>query len=250
MSVSTNRGVLICIEGIDGSGKTTLCQNLFSYFKNLNRLSEKCCKISFPEIHNQTGKLIEEILRKTEYVDNEILTFLFALNRYEMKDTIEKLLENGITLFVDRYTLSGLAYARAILDSSFYEWITEINAFDIIPDLTLYLDVSLETAVNRKTEKEKLYDGDIEKLEQIQNNYRWLIETEKNLGKIIELDGEQNEEMLLHNAVFEIEKILMENARQPVQQLRRKDTNEKLEIIFEAFKKIFENDHPPLPPSL
>ena len=75
MTYSLKKGWLIAIEGIDGAGKTTLVNNLQSYYENKDY---KCSKFKEPT-DGQYGKKIKELAlygRDSYTAMDEMLLFL------------------------------------------------------------------------------------------------------------------------------------------------------------------------------
>lgn len=111
------RGKLIVFEGCDRSGKSSQCQRQFA------KLSEriKCKKLVFPGIFlfntaDRTtiiGQMINQYLQGSCELDDHVIHLLFSANRWEVAKNIEKLLNEGITLIVDRYLYSGIAFSAA-----------------------------------------------------------------------------------------------------------------------------------------
>jgi dTMP kinase len=46
-------------------------------------------------------------------MSNEAVHLLFALNRWEMKNTILEMMSNGTNVICDRYAYSGIVYSAA-----------------------------------------------------------------------------------------------------------------------------------------
>ena len=158
-NIMTYSGVFIAVEGVDGSGKST----------QIKLLSEKLAELGYV-IHTTTepssGKL-GPILR--DYLSNPnsqhtVDALLFAADRIEhYHEEILPKLQSGAIVICDRYKLSSIIYQG--LNGLSEEWIKMINSKVPDPDLTLYLDVSAEIAVNRfennrnKLEKFETYDN-------------------------------------------------------------------------------------------
>jgi thymidylate kinase len=97
--------MIIAIEGLDGSGKTTLGKLLAA------RLGGHYLK--FPNRQTTSGKLIDHHLRSSAYVLPESFQALQVVNRIEQLPTLLAC-HNHATHHVvcDRYTASGLVYGR------------------------------------------------------------------------------------------------------------------------------------------
>lgn len=74
---------------------------------------KKAQYINFPDRSTECGSLIGKFLTNKQEFADETIHLLFSLNRWEIKMKMEKLLMEGITLVVDRYSYSGVAYSAA-----------------------------------------------------------------------------------------------------------------------------------------
>lgn len=148
--------MLIAICGIDGSGKTTQIQMLQQYF------SEKKTDIYLTK---QPTSFYRQYDRFRDYVNGNYLfndkTILYELALLSAADKIrhyetEILPNNNRLIISDRYVFSAYAYfiARGIND---IEWLTSINKFLPLPDLTIYLDIDPEIAFDRIVSRDGRY---------------------------------------------------------------------------------------------
>lgn len=153
----------IVIEGIDGSGSTSQSQELTNYFRGLGRQTVFTFEPSTGPVGMMirlalTGRLkgrvengfhrseAEEAETSTE-LDPMTMALLFAADRRDhVTADVAPNLERGRTVICDRYLLSTLAYQGL---ATSIEWLLEINATAIRPDLTIYLDVDAERARQR-----------------------------------------------------------------------------------------------------
>lgn len=103
--------------------------------------------MNFPARHTPCGALINSYLTNKEDFTDEGIHLLFTLNRWEAKNQIEKLLNEGTTLIVDRYSYSGVAFSAAKgLDIN---WCKAPEAGLFKPDLVIYLTLSAEAMARR-----------------------------------------------------------------------------------------------------
>lgn len=139
------RGLFICIEGIDASGKTTHSKIL------VERLRERGIPSRYTKEPSEgmIGQLIEKfILKRDSRIHIAIEALLFAADRLNhIEREISPALAKGEIVVSDRYLYSSLAYqGGAGLD---LDWIKSINRFAIKPDLAIYIDVPPEIALKR-----------------------------------------------------------------------------------------------------
>lgn len=103
------RGALIVMEGLDRSGKSTQCKKLVESLEQRNIPAKF---MNFPDRTTFIGKVINEYLRnKNCPLNNQTIHLLFSANRWENLEKMENLLREGVTLIIDRYSYSGIAYS-------------------------------------------------------------------------------------------------------------------------------------------
>jgi dTMP kinase len=145
----TKRGLLIAIEGIDGSGKQTQAKLLEH---SLSSRGYNVLATGFPQYESWFGHMVGKFLNgdfgPLESVDPHFTALLYAGDRFESKTRIESALNEGQIVLVDRYVASNLAHqvARAAPEkrSEFLRWIEHLEyAIYGLPreNLILYLRV-------------------------------------------------------------------------------------------------------------
>jgi dTMP kinase len=143
------RGRLITIEGLDGSGKTTLCQGLAAALPEARLLREP----GGVELSERIRALVKD---PSLEVDPRAEALLYAAARAQLVATlVAPLLENGTTVLLDRFVDSSLAYQGAGRGLG-VEAVRAINDFGtggLVPDLTLLLRV--DPAVGRARQSDR-----------------------------------------------------------------------------------------------
>ena len=160
----TTRGLLISIEGIDGSGKHTQARILEH---SLLTRGLVVYATGFPQYDSWFGSMVGKFLNgefgSLRAVDPHFSALLYAGDRFEAKPRIESALNEGQIVLVDRYIASNLAHqvarAEATKRSEFLRWIEHLE-YTIygLPkeDLILYLRVPPSQAqmlVGQKSER-------------------------------------------------------------------------------------------------
>ena len=144
------KGIFITFEGTEGSGKTTIINNIE---KELKEKGFKVIKTREPGGSNISEE-IRNIILNVENVEMDKITeaLLYAASRRQhVIEVIKPHLEKGYIVLCDRYVDSSLAYqgyARGIGIEKVYQ----LNQFAIeglLPDLTLYIDVKPEIGLKR-----------------------------------------------------------------------------------------------------
>lgn len=157
------RGLLIAVEGIDGSGKHTQAKLLEHA---LHARGQKILATGFPQYESwfghMVGKFLDGELGSLEAVDPHFSALLYAGDRFEAKSRLVSALDAGQIVLVDRYVSSNLAHqvARAAPEkrSEFLRWIEHLE-YSIYgmprEDLILYLRVPPNQAQKLVAQKSK-----------------------------------------------------------------------------------------------
>lgn len=136
------KGLLIAFEGIDGSGKSSQA-SLLKDWVDMKRDSYLTEWNSSEWIHD----IIKEAKKK------DLLTPLtFSLiHATDFSDRYEKyilpMMKTGFIVICDRYVYT--AYARDSVRGVDLEWVKKLYSFAIKPDITFYIKVSPEVALER-----------------------------------------------------------------------------------------------------
>lgn len=191
----------LSIEGLDGSGKTTVLNAIKEEYPNVVTTSEPS--------ELWTGGQVRECLQK----DTEPLTdfYFFMADRINhIEDTIRPVDESGGLVVSDRYSDSTRAYQPvALSESRHFDSQTHAKLFiedtmaawEYEPDLTIYLDISVDTAIERSDGEEKYENREF--LEKVKDNYDALIDAERDRFAVI--DGDQSKEQVARSAVSMLE---------------------------------------------
>ena len=174
-----DRGIFICIEGLDGCGKTTQAKLL------VRRLKRKRSSLYTAEpSKGDLGKFIKKsYLHADKRGAAEVEALLFAADRIEhVNNEIIPALNQGRIVVSDRYVFSSLAYQGAAgLDLG---WIETINKQAIGPDLAIFIDVEPATVVQRLKKKKSVMEN-LETQLKVREVYRKYVE----VGKLVRIDG-------------------------------------------------------------
>ena len=147
--------MFISFEGIEGSGKSSLIKNLKNYYKN------HALDVFFTKEPGGTelGEKIREILLDpTSNIDPSSELFLLMADRvHHVKNKINPNLNENKIVFCDRYIDSTIAYQGGgrDLDDKDIEGMIKMLKLPI-PDLTILLDVPVETGLMRAKERSEL----------------------------------------------------------------------------------------------
>lgn len=175
----SKKGVFICIEGLDGSGKTTQSKLLA---KKL-RKSHNAFYTAEPTRGNIGTFIRKCCLYGEKRLSTVVEALLFAADRVEhVENGIRPALREGRLVISDRYVYSSLAYQGAAGLS--LDWIEKLNEHALKPDLAVFIDVELETVMNRLKSKRSIMEN-METLQKVRDVYLKFVAK----GELVRLDG-------------------------------------------------------------
>lgn len=200
----------ITFEGGEGSGKTTLIQEVARHFERLGRRVVVTREPGGIDIAEQIRDVI--LNRSNTAMDGRTEALLYAAaRRQHWVERINPALEHGDLVLCDRFIDSSLAYqgyARGLgVDEVFH--INQFATEGRLPVLTLWLDLDPEVGLariadNKHREVNRL---DLEKLEfhqRIRRGYQLL--AERYPERICRIDADQPVDTMKTEAIAHIEK--------------------------------------------
>jgi len=216
------RGKLIVIEGVDGSGKTTQTQLLVA---RLRMIGKQVQTIKYPR-HNTPffGKMVDEYLTgkfgPADKLGPHLASLLFACDRFETKSQLLSWLSVGNWIVPDRYMTSNLGHqlgkiSKITEKEEFINWAEEMEyrVFGIPrPDLVIYLDLPIkiiENLINKRAKETKAialdgHESNLEHLKKAQDAYRFCL---KKFPYWTEINCMEHDELLpaeeIHKKIWE-----------------------------------------------
>lgn len=202
---SLTSGVFITVEGIDGSGKTTLTKNLYKYFIDQN----------FPVIMTKEpsetaiGQQIRSFFKEDNKVSNKAEYLLFAADRAEhFNEIVIPNLNAKKIIISDRSGYSSLAYQGYGhgLDLNMIKQINNWVMNNIEPDYIFYLKIDVTTALERISKRmgEISKFENLEFLKKVSKGFDIIFNDKKN---VIVLDATKSSEELFNSAIENIKAI-------------------------------------------
>lgn len=148
---ATQPGLLISFEGAEGSGKTTQIELLVPRLEKLGRQ----VKVTREPGGTEIGEEIRHLLIRSngsEPISPEAELLLFAASRAQLvRQVLVPALAKGTIVLSDRFLDSTTVYQGAGRSLS-PDPVNQINQFavgDVLPDLTIVLDVPAEVSMKR-----------------------------------------------------------------------------------------------------
>ena len=191
------KGKFICVEGLDGSGKATQGKRLFEFLKGKGLP----VILTSEPTSGPIGSRIRRILKKEEPAPGAYdFQKMFSEDRKRhCKKIIIPALKSGTNVVTLRYEVSTQCYGQAfgVPEKHINIW----NASVIKPDLTIIIDASAQTCLERlgKRNQSLEYFEKLDSLEKIARHYRRY--GGENHGTRM-IDGELSEEEVFEKVVL------------------------------------------------
>ena len=192
--------MLVTLEGLDGSGKTTVWEVLREEFPELVYTREPT--------DTWYG---EAVNRSIEDDDADPLAELFlytADHAAHLAETVRPALAEGKVVVSDRYSDSRYAYQAVSIEGEVkrpLEYIRGVHQpWTRPPDATLYFDVDPETGAARSGATNKFEQAAF--LSQVRSNYERLVDVEP--GRFVRIDATRSPEEVIDSAVDVLEHLL------------------------------------------
>lgn len=143
LTPNTNKGKLIVVEGIDGSGKSTQIDLLTKWLAKQGK-PVYFSEWNSSELVKSTTRLgkQEKMLTPTSF---SLLQATDFAHRWE--NNILPMLKAGAIVLADRYAFT--AFARDVARGVDPDWVRNLYSFAVMPDLVMYFHVPLNVAVDR-----------------------------------------------------------------------------------------------------
>ena len=172
--MNNNKGILIVIDSLDGSGKETQTTLLAEYLYNIGVDYHLA---SFPNYNSPSSHGVKKLLAG-DFPDNNHFasSLLFTYDRMlSMNDkrvngedvyTLKEFYENGGVIICDRYTSSNILYQSIGLEADesvkeYIDWMDDLEYGKLglpRPDRILFLDVPPITAIDNIRKRNKGFD--------------------------------------------------------------------------------------------
>lgn len=197
--------MFISLEGIEGCGKSTLLDGIAHALETEGR---RIVRVREPG-GTPAGDRVRALFLDTN-VRIGGLTEMMLINASRAQltaDVIRPALAEGSVVLADRYVHSSLAYqgyGRGVPLETVSK-VCEIATDALMPDLTLFVDISVETSLRRVAQRGETIDrldGETRAFhERVREGYKRLAEHD---GRVVTVDGELPPEAVLDAALAAI----------------------------------------------
>lgn len=175
----------VALEGVDGSGKTTVGKALVAA---LERRGGQAIFVREPG-GTPVGEAVRSLLLDSERLDDWAEVFLFAAQRAELAHSvIRPALDAGTWVVSDRSYYSSIAYQGRARGLGEYRVrsINETGLDGVLPDHVFVLDVDPDVALDRQDSPDRIGKEGIEFQSSVRDAY---LELAKEEDKVVLLDG-------------------------------------------------------------
>ncbi|MFK0120129.1 dTMP kinase [Streptomyces sp. NPDC090994] len=202
-----DRYPFIVVEGLDGTGKTTLRKGLFRLFEGLFRITPLAVLTTNFLDAAVALDLVEGKYQPTEENRDRYLAALAA----DKQATADRLIAPGLPtrpVIADRWLLSELAFFAVKHDRAPKETYARLTEqLRLVPDLTLVLDITPETAMERAADRPgdaTRPDWDVMEVQaRVREVYQSVVGTPgvfPALGEVVRINAAQDRATVLHTA--------------------------------------------------
>ena len=180
----------IAFEGIDGSGKTSIIENLSDI---LNSQNKEHIIVREPG-GTSVGEGIRELLLSHDYQVNPLAeALLMSASRAQLiQETVKPSLDNGQIVITDRSAYSSVAY-QGVGRELGYKKIYELNDLaieSIWPKKVVLLDIDPKVSLSRQKIVDRIGSGEIEFFQKVRSGYLQLAKEFEN--NFLVLNAENN----------------------------------------------------------
>jgi len=202
--------MFISFEGIDFSGKSTQIELLKDYLVEHNKKVEILREPGGTEISEKVRRILLDNKNEKMFAEAELL--LFSASRAQLvREKIRPYLQKGVYVISDRFHDSSTAYqgyGRGIPIEVVMK-VHDLAIGETVPDLTLFIDIPVGIANERKKKKSKvkldrIELADIEFYNRVRSGYLEIARQEERF-KVI--DGTQTIETIQNQIKSELELI-------------------------------------------
>ena len=264
----SSTGMLIVIDGLDGSGKNTQAEMLYNFFKE--NITDKVIKISFPDYDYHTGKVVREMLtgkfnigvnewpfdksikKSLFYSFDRMVAMYRKMPEYDNKTIAELYYKEGYVIICDRYTTSNFIHMGADIQRfDLVSFISQLEGLEystmgiIRPDIVIALTLNPETSMKLidKRGNEKDDHENLNHLKKAYNTMNHILKYIKTDWYNIDCNDEENDFIKDKDVIQrEIRRIIQSYTNDKINKLITYDSESAWYRVYKSFEKIKNNE--------
>lgn len=204
--------MFITFEGIDFCGKSTQVELLKNYFERKGKSVQVIREPGGTEISEKIRDILLDKKNNKMFMETELL--LFSASRAQLvREKINPFLEQGKIVISDRFHDSSTAYqgfGRGLPIDSVLN-VHKLAIGETVPDITFIIDIPVEVAVKRKSEKthqelDRIEVSSNDFFEKVRNGYLTISKKEKRFRVIDGTQSIKTIHKLIINYIEELER--------------------------------------------
>lgn len=204
--------MFITFEGIDFCGKSTQVELLKNYFERKGKSVQVIREPGGTEISEKIRDILLDKKNNKMFMETELL--LFSASRAQLvREKINPFLEQGKIVISDRFHDSSTAYqgfGRGLPIDSVLN-VHKLAIGETVPDITFIIDIPVEVAVKRKSEKthqelDRIEVSSNDFFEKVRNGYLTIAKKEKRFRVIDGTQSIKTIHKLIINYIEELER--------------------------------------------
>jgi dTMP kinase len=208
----SNRGLIISLDGLDGTGKSAQCRLLAAWLQARGHAVTACADPGGTAI----GEIVRQLLldrRQEMTVACEAL--LFMANRAQLtSEIIRPALEAGRVVISDRFLLANVVYQGHAggLDPDLLWGIGRMATGGLEPDVTLILDLPVDVAMARRRGSEDRFESR-DAAYQARVREGFLTEARRHPDRLRVIDANQPLDVVQERIAQEVARVLAASSR-------------------------------------
>jgi dihydrofolate reductase len=184
------KGLLVDVEGIDGSGKTEVVSRIAAWLAS--KKFHDFSVMSFPRYKTETGEKIKRALQNKDFLflEPKEASKLYSEDRRKAKDSIFDALESEAVVLLNRYVMSNWGHQGSKLVSKeeqreFFNWSYDLEFVQNglpEPDLTILLNLPARISQERALKRDSAGDSHQDSLVHLEKASKTYLEAANFLG--------------------------------------------------------------------
>jgi dTMP kinase len=198
--------MFVSLDGLDGAGKSTQCRRLADWLRGQGRDVVECADPGGTHV----GQVLRQVLLDRQHpLCLPAEAFLFMASRAQLvADVIRPALAAGQTVVSDRYLLANVVYQGHAggLDPQLLWTVGRLAIGDLLPDLTIVLDVPLDQS---RTRRKKVADRMEQRSDEFFAKVRagFLAEAKRDPERIVVVDARRSADDVHADIVREVSRL-------------------------------------------